>query len=122
MKNIKLIATSTFGLESCIKREAIRLGFENVKAYDGRIEFDGDESDIVKANLWMRFASKIHIKIGEFKAYTFDELFEGTKALDWGQWIPVDGKFTVIGKSVKSTLFSVSDCQAIVKKAVVEKL
>lgn len=122
MKNIKLIATSTFGLESCIKREAIRLGFENVKAYDGRIEFDGDESDIVKANLWMRFASKIHIKIGEFKAYTFDELFEGTKALDWGEWIPVDGKFTVIGKSVKSTLFSVSDCQAIVKKAVVEKL
>ncbi len=122
MKNIRLIATSTFGLESCIKREAQRLGFENIKAFDGRVEFDGDESDIVKANIWMRFPSKILIKIGEFKALTFDSLFESVKALDWGSWIPVDGKFTVIGKSVKSTLHSVPDCQAIVKKAVVEKL
>ena len=62
MKNIRLIATSTFGLESCIKREAQRLGFENIKAFDGRVEFDGDESDIVKANIWMRFPSKILIK------------------------------------------------------------
>ena len=122
MKNIRLIATSTFGLESCIKREAQRLGFENIKAFDGRVEFDGDESDIVKANIWMRFPSKILIKMGEFKALTFDSLFESVKALDWGSWIPVDGKFTVIGKSVKSTLHSVPDCQAIVKKAVVEKL
>ncbi len=122
MKNIRLIATSTFGLESCIKREAQRLGFENIKAFDGRVEFDGDESDIVKANIWMRFPSKILIKMGEFKALTFDSLFESVKALDWGSWIPVDGKFTVIGKSVKSTLHSVPDCQAIVKKAIVEKL
>lgn len=122
MKNIRLIATSTFGLESCIKREAQRLGFENIKAFDGRVEFDGDESDIVKANIWMRFPSKILIKMSEFKALTFDSLFESVKALDWGSWIPVDGKFTVIGKSVKSTLHSVPDCQAIVKKAVVEKL
>lgn len=122
MGNINLIATSTFGLEACVKREAIRLGFENIKTYDGRVEFTGDESTIAKANLWMRFASKILIKVGEFKAVTFDELFEGTKALDWGSWITEDGKFTVTGKSVKSTLFSVSDCQAIVKKAVVEKL
>ena len=122
MKNIRLIATSTFGLESCIKREAQRLGFENIKAFDGRVEFNGDESDIVKANIWMRFPSKILIKMGEFKALTFDSLFESVKALDWGSWIPVDGKFTVIGKSVKSTLHSVPDCQAIVKKAVVEKL
>ncbi len=122
MKNIRLIATSTFGLESCIKREAQHLGFENIKAFDGRVEFDGDESDIVKANIWMRFPSKILIKMGEFKVLTFDSLFESVKALDWGSWIPVDGKFTVIGKSVKSALHSVPDCQAIVKKAVVEKL
>ncbi len=122
MKNIRIIATSTFGLESCIKREAQRLGFENIKAFDGKVEFDGDESDIAKANIWMRFPSKILIKVGEFKAVTFDSLFESVKALNWGDWIPVDGKFTVIGKSVKSTLHSVPDCQAIVKKAVVEKL
>jgi len=122
MGKINLIATSTFGLEACVKREAIRLGFENIKTYDGRVEFTGDESTIAKANLWMRFASKILIKVGEFKATTFDQLFEGAKALDWGSWITEDGKFTVTGKSVKSTLFSVPDCQAIVKKAVVEKL
>lgn len=122
MGKINLIATATFGLEACVKREAIRLGFENIKTYDGRVEFTGDESTIAKANLWMRFASKILIKVGEFKATTFDQLFEGAKALDWGSWITEDGKFTVTGKSVKSTLFSVPDCQAIVKKAVVEKL
>ena len=119
---INLIATTSFGLESCVKREIIKLGFENVKTFDGRVEFTGDETAIVKANLWLRFASKVLIKVGEFKATTFDELFEGAKALNWGEWIPVDGKFTVTGKSVKSTLFSVSDCQAIVKKAVVEKM
>jgi len=122
MDKINLIATSTFGLESCVKREATRLGFENIKTYDGRVEFTGDLATIAKANLWMRFASKILIKVGEFKATTFDELFEGAKALDWGKWITEDGKFTVTGKSVKSTLYSVPDCQAIVKKAVVEKL
>ncbi|MGL4790744.1 MAG: THUMP domain-containing class I SAM-dependent RNA methyltransferase [Anaerotignaceae bacterium] len=122
MKKYNLIATTTFGLESCVKREVIRLGFSDVKTFDGRVEFTGDESDIAKANLWLRFASKVLIKVGEFKALTFDNLFEGTKALDWGSIIPVDGKFTVTGKSVKSTLFSVPDCQAIVKKAVVEKM
>lgn len=122
MEQINIIATSTFGLEACVKREAIKLGFKNIHTFDGRVEFTGTEEDIVKANLWMRYASKILIKIGEFKAVTFDELFEGTKALNWGDWITVDGKFTVTGKAVKSTLMSVSDCQAIVKKAVVEKL
>lgn len=122
MSNINLIATTTFGLEAVLKREAINLGLKNIKVSDGKVEFTGDESDIVKANLWFRCAGRIWIKIGEFKALTFDELFEKTKALPWGDWIPEDGKFTVIGKSVKSTLFSISDCQAIVKKAVVEKL
>lgn len=122
MSNLNLIATTTFGLEACVKREVMRLGFENIKTSDGKVEFTGDESAIPKANLWLRCAGRVHLKIGEFKAITFDELFEKTKALPWEEWIPVDGKFTVVGKSVKSTLFSVPDCQAIVKKAVVEKL
>lgn len=122
MSNLNLIATTTFGLEACVKREVMRLGFENIKTSDGKVEFTGDESAIPKANLWLRCAGRVHLKIGEFKAITFNELFEKTKALPWEEWIPVDGKFTVVGKSVKSTLFSVPDCQAIVKKAVVEKL
>mgnify|MGYP002510807968 FL=1 len=122
MSNINFIASSTFGLEAVLKREIIALGFENIKTYDGRVEFTGDESTIAKANIWLRCAGRVWVNMGRFTAVTFDELFEQTKALPWGEWIPEDGKFTVVGKSVKSTLFSVSDCQAIVKKAVVEKL
>ena len=122
MEKINLIATTTFGLEAVVKRELMALGVDDMHASDGKIEFTGDESTIVKTNMWLRCAGRVWIKMGEFKAVTFDELFEKTKALPWGDWIPVDGKFTVVGKSVKSTLFSVSDCQAIVKKAVVEKL
>ena len=121
MSNINMIASATFGLEAVLKREIIALGFENIKTYDGRVEFTGDESAIVKANIWLRCAGRVWINMGRFTAVTFDELFEQTKALPWGDWIPEDGKFTVVGKSVKSTLFSVSDCQSIVKKAVVEK-
>ncbi len=120
--NFNLIATTTFGLEAIVKREATRLGFENIKVLDGRVDFTGDESTIAKANLWLRCSERVLINVGEFHAYTFDELFEKTKALPWGDFIPVDGKFTVTGKSVRSGLFSVSDCQAIVKKAVVEKM
>lgn len=122
MSDIQLIASTTFGLEAVVKREVIGLGFENIKTFDGRVEFTGDESAIPKANLHLRCAGRVWLKMGEFTAVTFDALFEQTKALPWGDWIPVDGKFTVVGKSVKSQLFSVSDCQAIVKKAVVEKL
>lgn len=122
MSKLNLIATTTFGLEACVKREVIKLGFDDVKTSDGKVEFTGDESAIPKANLWLRCAGRVHVKIGEFTAVTFDQLFEKTKALPWEEWIPEDGKFTVVGKSVKSTLFSVPDCQAIVKKAVVEKL
>ncbi len=122
MSNINLIASTTFGLEAVVKREIMDLGFDNIKTFDGRVEFTGDESAIVKANLWLRCAGRVWVKMGTFTAMTFDELFEGTKALPWSDWIPEDGKFTVVGKSVKSTLFSVSDCQAIVKKAVVEKM
>lgn len=120
--SINLIATTTFGLEAVVKRECQALGFENIKTSDGKVEFTGTEADIVKANMWLRCAGRVLVKMGTFKAVTFTELFDQTKALPWADWIPEDGKFTVVGKSVKSTLFSVSDCQAIVKKAVVEKL
>lgn len=122
MTKLDLIATSTFGLEATVKREVQKLGMSDIKVSDGRIDFSGDIYAIPRANIWLRSADRVFLKIGEFKALTFEELFEGTKALPWDEWIPVDGKFTVIGKSVKSQLFSVSDCQAIVKKAVVEKL
>jgi len=120
--SIDLIASTTFGLESVVKRECQNLGFENIKTSDGKVEFTGDETSIAKANIWLRCAGRVWIKMGSFTAVTFTQLFDQTKALPWGDWIPVDGKFTVVGKSVKSTLFSVSDCQAIVKKAVVDKL
>lgn len=122
MSSIELIATSTFGLEALVKREVIDLGYENIKVEDGKVTFTGDINAIPKANLWLRCADRVLLKMGEFKATSFEELFEKTKALPWGDWITEDGEFTVTGKSVKSQLFSISDCQAIVKKAVVEKL
>ncbi len=122
MSKIQLIATTTFGLEAIVKREVQRLGFSNISVLDGKVMFEGDESAIPTANLWLRSSDRVLLNMGEFEALTFDELFEKTKALPWDEWITKDGKFTVTGKSIKSTLFSVPDCQSIVKKAVVEKL
>ena len=122
MDKFNIIATTTFGLEACVKRECIKLGFENIKPFDGRVEFTGGAEDIACANIWLRCAGRVHIKMAEFKALSFEELFQGTKAVAWEDIIPLDGKFTVVGKSVKSKLFSISDCQAIVKKAVVERM
>jgi len=119
MKNYKLIATAAFGLEAVVKREVQALGFTDINVVDGRIDFTGD---ICKANLWLRSADRVLLNMGQFKAFTFDELFEQTKALPWADWITKNGKFTVNAKSVRSTLFSLSDIQSIVKKAVVEKL
>ena len=122
MEKIELIATSTFGLEAVVKRELINLGYEDLMVENGKITFKATEKDIPRANLWLRTADRVLLKVGEFKALTFEELFEKTKALPWDEWITEDGEFTVEGKSVDSKLFSISDCQAIVKKAVVEKL
>ncbi len=122
MKKITLIAIFTFGLEAVVKREIEALGFENIRVSNGRVEFDATPEDIPRANLWLRAADRVLLKMGEFKAVTFDELFEQVKALPWEAWITRDGKFTVTGKAVKSTLGSVRACQSIVKKAVVEKL
>lgn len=122
MEKVKLIATSTFGLEAVVKDEVKSLGYTDITVENGKVEFSADISAIAKANIWLRSADRIRLKVGEFKAITFEELFEKTKALPWADWIPVDAEFPVEGKSIKSTLFSVSDCQAIVKKAVVENM
>ncbi|WP_035177459.1 THUMP domain-containing class I SAM-dependent RNA methyltransferase [Alkalihalobacterium bogoriense] len=119
---VTLIATATMGLEALVAREVKDLGYENVKVENGKVEFTADESAICRSNLWLRTADRVKLKIAEFEAFTFDELFEKTKALPWADFIPENAEFPVIGRSVKSKLFSVSDCQAIVKKAVVESL
>ncbi|KMK76348.1 THUMP domain-containing class I SAM-dependent RNA methyltransferase [Alkalihalobacillus pseudalcaliphilus] len=122
MKKVTLIATATMGLEALVAREVKSLGYEDVQVENGKVLFTADVSAIARANLWIRTADRIKVKVGEFKAFTFDELFEKTKAITWSDYIPVDAEFPVIGRSVKSKLFSVSDCQAIVKKAVVDSM
>lgn len=122
MQKVELIATATFGLEAVVAEEVKALGYGPVQVENGKVTFSADISAIPRTNLWLRTADRVRLKIGEFKAITFDELFEKTKALPWADWITEDATFPVEGKSVKSTLFSVSDCQAIVKKAVVESL
>ncbi len=122
MANLELIATATFGLEAVVKREVQALGFTVTRSEDAKITFTGDEAAIPKANLWLRCADRVLLKMGEFRAESFEELFEQTKALPWEEWIPEDGKFIVNGTSVKSKLYSLSDCQKIIKKAVVERL
>ncbi|MCL2620401.1 MAG: class I SAM-dependent RNA methyltransferase [Defluviitaleaceae bacterium] len=122
MNNLNFIATATFGLEATVKRELTKLGAKITGASDGRVDFSGSWADMARANLWLRASDRILLNMGDFTATTFDDLFEQTKALPWEDFITKDGKFTVEGKSIKSTLFSVPDCQAIVKKAVVERL
>lgn len=122
MAKLELIATATFGLEAVVRREVEALGYKILKSEDGKITFLGDERAVVKSNLWLRSADRVLILMGEFNAVSFEELFQQTGALPWEEWIPIDGKFTVNGTSVKSRLHSVPDCQAIVKKAIVERL
>ena len=123
MKKIELIAPCHFGLEAVLKQEIIDLGYNITQVEDGRVTFEGDEEAVCRANVFLRTAERVMIRVGKFKAYTFDELFEGTKALEWERYIPVNGKFWVTkASSVKSKLFSTSDIQRIVKKAVVERL
>ncbi len=122
MNKLTLLCVFSFGLEAIVKRELQTLGFIITHISNGKVEFEATPNDIPKANIWFRCADRVLLKIGEFQAFTFDELFEGTKALPWEVWITKDGQFTVTGKSVKSTLGSVRACQSIVKKAVVERL
>ncbi|WP_234396925.1 THUMP domain-containing class I SAM-dependent RNA methyltransferase [Bacillus massiliglaciei] len=116
-----IIATTAMGLEAIVAKEVRNLGYE-CTVENGKVMYKGDESAIARSNLWLRSADRIKIKVGEFKAYSFDELFEKTKALDWEDYLPIDAEFPVSGKSVKSKLYSVPDCQAIVKKAIVNRM
>ena len=122
MERMDLIATTTFGLEAVAKRELIALGYKDITLENGKVKFKGTPDDIVKANIWLRTAERVLIQIGEFKAITFDELFEKTKDLPWEDYIPEDANFIIDGKSINSKLFSISDCQKIVEKAIVERL
>lgn len=117
-----IVATCAFGIEGILKEELLKLGIKDIVVDNGKVTFKGDEKDIVRCNLWLRTADRILIKIKEFKAETFEDLFQGTKAVNWGEILPKDAKIHVVGKSVKSKLFSVSDCQAIVKKAIIESM
>lgn len=119
---LELIATTTFGLEAVVRREVEALGYKVIGSEDGKITYLGDERAIVKSNLWLRSADRVLVKMAEFQALEFEDLFQQTKGLGWEEWIPLDGKFTVVGTSVKSKLHSVPSCQAIVKKAIVERL
>lgn len=119
---INCVIPCLFGVESPAAAELRALGAENVRAENGRVLFDGNENILARANICSRFAERVQILVGSFEARSFEELFQGTKALDWENWIgPLDA-FPVKGYSLNSELFSVRDCQAVIKKAIVEKL
>ena len=123
MKTMELIAPCHFGLEAVLKKEIIDLGYDIIKVEDGKVTFLGDAEAICRANIFSRTAERILLKIGSFKALTFEELFEKTKALPWEEFIPENGKFWVKkATSMKSKLFSSSDIQSIMKKAIVERM
>lgn len=123
MKTFECIAPCHFGLEAVLKREIIELGYEITSVEDGRVTFIGDAEAVCRANVFLRTAERILIKVGQFHAETFDELFEGTKALPWEEYLPQNAKFWVAkAASVKSKLFSPSDIQSIMKKAMVERM
>ncbi|WP_028546307.1 THUMP domain-containing class I SAM-dependent RNA methyltransferase [Paenibacillus taiwanensis] len=117
-----LIATTPMGLEAIAARELRDLGYEDVQVENGKVNFKGGPIDICRTNLWLRTADRILVKMAEFPARTFEDLFQGTKAVNWHEWIPADGEFPVEGRSLKSQLSSVPACQGIVKKAIVEQL
>lgn len=119
----KLIVPCHFGLEKVLKKEIIDLGYDIDSVEDGRITFIGDADAVARANIFLRTAERVLVQVGTFKAYSFDELFEGTKALEWDRFIPRNGRFWVAkASSVRSKLFSPSDIQSIMKKAMVDKL
>ena len=122
MVPVTLIATTKFGLEAVVKRELLALGFDEMRVSQGRVAFTASLDDVPRANLWLRCADRVLLQVGEFTAVTFDELYEQSRALPWEQWIVPDGRFPVNARTVHSTLQSERSCQAIVKKAVAERL
>lgn len=123
MKTYTLMSPCFFGVEKMLAREITDLGFEIIKTEDGRVTYKTDEYGIAKANMWLRCAERVHLKIAEFEAKTFDELFEGTKRINWAKYIPYGAQFPIAkASSIKSKLHSTPHIQSIVKKAIVESL
>lgn len=120
-KQYNLIATAAAGIEALVGKELRGLGIE-CQVENGRARFKGDLETIATANLWLRTADRVKIIVDEFDAFTFDELFEKVKAIPWEDYLPLDAEFPVAGRSIKSKLYSVPDCQSITKKAIVERL
>lgn len=119
---IQLVATCLFGLEKLLGEELDALGLRRTLTMDGRVLFEGDESDIPRVNIGLRCAERVFILMGRFPAATFDELFEGTRALPWGDWIGEHDAFPISGHSIKSALTSIPACQKIVNRAVADSL
>lgn len=122
MDKFEIIITTLFGLEALAAKEVRRLGYETTAVEDGRVTLMGDWEAVCRVNMWIRTGERVLIKLAEFTAVTFDELFEQTKAVEWGRFIDKNDAFPVKGYSLKSTLASVRDCQAIIKKAVADNL
>ena len=119
---LELVATCLFGLERLLGEEIEALGYEKISTIDGRVTFLGDEEAVALSNVFLRYAERVFIKLGSFRAESFEELFEGTRALPWADFIGSADEFPVKGHSIHSKLFSIPDCQAIVKKAVVRSM
>ena len=118
----QLVATCLFGLEHLLGEEIDALGYERISTIDGRVTFAGDSEAVALSNIFLRYAERVFIKLGSFRADSFEALFEGTRALPWSDFIGRDDAFPVKGHAIKSTLHSIPDCQAIIKKAVVRKM
>ncbi len=118
----KFVATCLFGLEHTLGEEIDALGYKRLETLDGRIIFEGDINAVPRANIWLRTAERVFILLGRFRATTFSELFDGTYDIPWEEWVGKDDAFPVKGHAIKSTLFSIPDCQSIVKKAAVRRL
>lgn len=119
---LHLIASTAMGLEGVVSHELRRLGYADAKASNGLVRFTGEPIDIARANLWLRSADRVKVEVGEFEATTFEALFDATRAIPWADLVPADARLPVTGRSVRSALHSVPDCQRIVKKAIVEAL
>lgn len=119
---LRMVATCLFGLEKLLGEEIDRIGGKRVETIDGRVTFDGDETVLVRANICLRFAERVFLWLGSFPVYSFDELFEGTKGLPWERYIGKNDAFPVKGHAIRSRLYSVPDCQSIIKKAIVDRL
>jgi putative N6-adenine-specific DNA methylase len=122
MREHSIIATTAFGIESVVAGELKRLGYDGLTVENGRVAFKGNDRDIIRCNLWLRCADRVFIEMGQFDAFDFEELYQGTRAIPWEELIPENGKMHVTGKSVRSTLHSVPDCQSIVKRAVIDAM